>query len=83
MVLDPIWISVGSWLVIGLISALLALLWWGIRTVVSTLREIQVDLHLVSGRTIKMESWAEAHDKQDDARHTEMREEISGLWRRG
>lgn len=83
MTIDPIWIQVGAWLIVGLVGIVVATFWWGFRAVIQLLGSIQTDLRELGGRIIKVESWTENHEKQDDARHAEMREEISGLWKRG
>lgn len=77
---DATWITVGSWLIVGLVGALASIAWWGFRAVVRQCDEIKAGLSAIGSRLLSIETWQVAHDKQDDERHEQLREGLKGLW---
>jgi hypothetical protein len=46
-----------------------------------TLDNILVQVHATNGRVLKLETKADAHDRQDDERHSDVRADIAELRR--
>jgi len=51
----------------------------GISWVISIVRVINTKVGLINGRVGKIETWAIAHDKQDDERHRELQDSLKEL----
>ena len=79
LLIDPIWVKVTAWIISGLVGVLVISFWWGFRSVILLLISIKEELHLVGMRTVRLETWIVSHDKQDDARHQELKDNIADI----
>lgn len=52
--------------------AIIALLWFGGRALIRHLTALTEQVTKTNGRVIKLETWTEGHEKQDDERHAEV-----------
>lgn len=79
--------TVPEWAVICILSSIGIVLWWGVKRLVQSNDETSQALTGINGtlaamntRLGKSESWMDAHDKQDDERHQDVKQEHHSMW---
>ena len=83
-----IMISLPEWLVVGVLSIICIIIWWGVRRLINindatheSSSDINTNLGNMNGRMGKMETRFESHEKQDDERHEDSDRNVRDLWK--
>lgn len=81
-------ISLPEWLVVGVLTIICIIIWWGVRRLINindathvSLSNININLGNMNGRVGKIETRFESHEKQDDERHEDSDRNVRDLWK--
>lgn len=79
--------TVPEWVVIVVLSSIGVIFWWGVLRLIksqddtsSSLVSINTNLSAINGRLGKSETWMEQHEKQDDSRYEEVKQQHESMW---
>lgn len=72
-----------EWAVVTILAVIGTIIWWGVLRFIHvyddisvSLKDIVKNLGIINGRIGKVEEWKDAHNKQDDERHEDMKDSI-------
>ena len=68
------------WLMLTILTAIGGIIMFLLNRAWDTLKEISVDVKTTNGQIVKLNTWTQMHEKQDDDRHKETLQTHNDLW---